>query len=496
MANQVYKDLKRTLRVTAQSQEAQMVNLKGTFSSYDKGSARLVFALEKDSVPFPLASLTANIYLTGEGLKVQYPCDVDRSLSIVTFLLTDEVLHTTGTIRGEVYLNYNQGQRLSAHQFSFKMDKALIDQDLEYIYQVYISDFEDIKEVYTRNFSNLQNELENVLGDLESRVSTLQTTLDELDVLKKAGDTATGLIQFGADTALAVSSNSIKHYVGAQPEGTAIRVYFNQNWGDDFTEYLDIVVGQGEAVSTDERFVLSALTKTSAYITGFAPPGYMNTKTVINGNEKAARATINYKNVWQITRNRDQVELNGDVSVSGRWTFEQPPAGLEGVTPQEFNTHVADTTRHILASERTAWNAKETPQGAQAKANTAEANAKAYTDSFYIRKNVLSSTGVYLLDTQSYTFDFSKMKQGLYVSVVRYAPGTGSMDEGYDEIFLSKEFIQKNLNKPCWIKMPGKDGEKKALKFTLSGTTGTITGYASNSQVPDNGFAITNMDSV
>lgn len=347
MANHVYKDLKRTLHVTAQAQEAQMVNLKGTFSSYDKGSARLVFALEKDSVPFPLASLTANIYLTGEGLKVQYPCDVDKSLSTVTFLLTDEVLYTTGTIRGEVYLNYNQGQRLSAHQFSFKMDKALIDQDLEYIHQMYISDFEDIKADYMDNFSNLQNELENVLGDLELRVSTLQTAVDEMDVLKKAGDTATGLIQFGADTALAVSSNSIKHYIGVQPEGTAIRVYFNQNWGDDFTEYLDIVVGQGEAVSTDERFVLSALTRTSAYVTGFAPPGYRNTKTVINGNEKAARATINYKNVWQITRNRDLVELNGDVSVSGRWTFEQPPTGLESTSQAE--QRASDT----LASSQT-----------------------------------------------------------------------------------------------------------------------------------------------
>lgn len=36
-------------------------------------------------------------------------------------------------------------------------------------------------------------------------------------------------------------------------------------------------------------------------------------------------------------------------------------------TKTEFNAHVSDNVRHITASERSAWNAKETPAGAQAK---------------------------------------------------------------------------------------------------------------------------------
>lgn len=38
--------------------------------------------------------------------------------------------------------------------------------------------------------------------------------------------------------------------------------------------------------------------------------------------------------------------------------------------------HDSDTIKHITAQERTTWNQKETPEGAQAKANTAETNAK------------------------------------------------------------------------------------------------------------------------
>ncbi|CAH8248815.1 phage tail protein [Paenibacillus melissococcoides] len=41
-----------------------------------------------------------------------------------------------------------------------------------------------------------------------------------------------------------------------------------------------------------------------------------------------------------------------------------------------IEAHTEDQVRHITAAERTAWNAKETTEGAQAKANQAESNAK------------------------------------------------------------------------------------------------------------------------
>ncbi|AEZ50526.1 putative tail fiber protein [Bacillus phage BCD7] len=43
---------------------------------------------------------------------------------------------------------------------------------------------------------------------------------------------------------------------------------------------------------------------------------------------------------------------------------------------KKFNTHNSDTVKHVTSAERTAWNAKETPEGAQSKANQAETNAK------------------------------------------------------------------------------------------------------------------------
>jgi hypothetical protein len=47
-------------------------------------------------------------------------------------------------------------------------------------------------------------------------------------------------------------------------------------------------------------------------------------------------------------------------------------------TKTEFNLHNNDTIRHMTNAERSSWNAKETPEGAQKKANQAEFNAKQY----------------------------------------------------------------------------------------------------------------------
>ncbi|MEC0251787.1 BppU family phage baseplate upper protein [Bacillus halotolerans] len=53
---------------------------------------------------------------------------------------------------------------------------------------------------------------------------------------------------------------------------------------------------------------------------------------------------------------------------------------VQQATKAEFNTHNTDSSRHITSSERSNWNAKETTTGAQNKADTAEKNAKTYTD--------------------------------------------------------------------------------------------------------------------
>lgn len=47
---------------------------------------------------------------------------------------------------------------------------------------------------------------------------------------------------------------------------------------------------------------------------------------------------------------------------------------------QSVQNHIGDSTRHITAAERTAWNAKETTEGAQQKANAVQNNLNSHTN--------------------------------------------------------------------------------------------------------------------
>lgn len=58
-------------------------------------------------------------------------------------------------------------------------------------------------------------------------------------------------------------------------------------------------------------------------------------------------------------------------SITGKSSWRTAPA----TTLEAAKTHADDATRHLTAAERTAWNAKETTAGAQAKADAAQAAA-------------------------------------------------------------------------------------------------------------------------
>ncbi|MNJ90446.1 hypothetical protein D3C87_80430 [compost metagenome] len=58
----------------------------------------------------------------------------------------------------------------------------------------------------------------------------------------------------------------------------------------------------------------------------------------------------------------------------------------------DFDNHNSDSTRHITATERTTWNAKETTTGSQTKATDALNSAKIYTDTQLLLKSDKATT--------------------------------------------------------------------------------------------------------
>ena len=81
-------------------------------------------------------------------------------------------------------------------------------------------------------------------------------------------------------------------------------------------------------------------------------------------------------------------------------------------------THGENTTIHITSEERTAWDAKETPTGAQNKADAAESNAKNHTNEL-IDAHLAESAPHKITDqTTTVSYKFVLDNGALYLEVI------------------------------------------------------------------------------
>ncbi|MBM5707357.1 BppU family phage baseplate upper protein [Listeria ivanovii] len=167
----------------------------------------------------------------------------------------------------------------------------------------------------------------------------------------------------------------------------------------------------------------------------------------------------------------------------------------------DFSAHVTNLDIHVTAEDKTNWDAKETPESAQAKADQALADAKAdseakanqalvdaniYTDNSS-KETLVWSGSSYFLDTHIFSWDATKVKHGVLLEFSRYIPGTGVQDYGYIQYFFSKEYLVRNNNKATWVNMPGAtDAAKKTIRLTPT----SVSGDATNGQAPSTSYAL------
>ncbi|MBC1272694.1 hypothetical protein [Listeria booriae] len=167
-----------------------------------------------------------------------------------------------------------------------------------------------------------------------------------------------------------------------------------------------------------------------------------------------------------------------------------PVSHSEAITnfQEAVKAAMAANSEMVTVAEKTAWNAKETPAGAQAKADAAKAAANAYTDAYFASKNVWNGA-TYFLGTHTFSWNAADMKLGVFVEVQRYTPGTGPLGYGYFEFFIPRNFILRNPAKAIWLCMPGADGTRKTIRCTST----TIQGDDTNGDSPANAYCVSNV---
>lgn len=128
---------------------------------------------------------------------------------------------------------------------------------------------------------------------------------------------------------------------------------------------------------TNKAYVDSRDSATLASAKKYSDDNFDKSSVVTTKADKALSDSKTYTNTQISTRTTPAVV---DAKIKVHTDKKDNPhkvtaAQVSAPTLTEYNSHKNNTTVHITAGERTAWNAKETPSGAQSKATTAKSEA-------------------------------------------------------------------------------------------------------------------------
>lgn len=182
----IYKNTAVHFDVNAQVKRSVSANIQ--FSTQDIGTAKLSFNLTKDGVPLPISKAThAKLFMRfTDGAQVYVNTEVEDALKgAIFYVLTPEQVKHYGTVQAELYVNYDNGQKMSVHKFSFVIDRALVDQSIAPIVEYYIEDFETLKAV----IQEMAADAEQLLAKLEKKFETLNN-IETKDGAQQKADAA------------------------------------------------------------------------------------------------------------------------------------------------------------------------------------------------------------------------------------------------------------------------------------------------------------------
>ncbi|WP_336863679.1 phage baseplate upper protein [Peribacillus frigoritolerans] len=160
--NEIFKSGKMSVDVAPRTVGILKTSIQ--FSTRDQGTAKLIFSLSKDGLPLPLSSAaTVKVFLRmADGSVFEKTVSiVDQINGKLEYVLEEEISHP-GLAKGELIINYANGQALSVCKFSFNIDASLMDQDIV-----------PLAEYYVKDFNTLQS-------DIQQRAAVINETVDEM----------------------------------------------------------------------------------------------------------------------------------------------------------------------------------------------------------------------------------------------------------------------------------------------------------------------------
>lgn len=181
-SNAVFKKNESLIRI--QAERTDPISTKVVFFSHDRGTAKLLFKLEKDGAPQPLSNGTVvPICLEGGSetsdmgrfRHVYHAVIEDAAEGLVSIILKNNILGHQGRVDGSIYIKPPNDQQLdTAGRFLFHIELSPIDDMTESVSQFYYDGFYEI-------YEKLANAKQQVEDDLTEMRASVKAMLDEIE---------------------------------------------------------------------------------------------------------------------------------------------------------------------------------------------------------------------------------------------------------------------------------------------------------------------------
>jgi len=154
------------------------------FWSHDKGTAKMLFQLQKDYVNQTLSEGTiVPICLDFVGGRHIYHAIIEDAINgIVSIVLEDNILGYVGRVTGSIYIELPDSRSLdTAGRFTFDIKRSPIDENVPELEDYYWQGFGEIMNQYHQTIATIKSEAKTLLDSLTADVTTAQSKITQLE---------------------------------------------------------------------------------------------------------------------------------------------------------------------------------------------------------------------------------------------------------------------------------------------------------------------------
>ncbi|WP_376712774.1 BppU family phage baseplate upper protein, partial [Enterococcus avium] len=184
------------------------------FWSHDKGTAKMLFQLQKDYVNQTLSEGTiVPICLDFVGGRHIYHAVIEDAINgIVSIVLEDNILGYVGRVTGSIYIELPDSRSLdTAGRFTFDIKRSPIDLNTPELEDYYWQGFNEIIDEYHQTINTIKSEAKALIDSLTAdvtevkndiatanvKIAEIRKKLDDNDVFTKAESSANVINQIG-----------------------------------------------------------------------------------------------------------------------------------------------------------------------------------------------------------------------------------------------------------------------------------------------------------